>query len=83
MRNHGGLGSKRVEVVTAPAQFLRVVRRHEGEVSEDVQIRLVSCGEGGRAGRSAGRAGALARAFFACFRRRAPSHAPNAYLWNK
>lgn len=35
-------GSERVQVVTAPAQLLWVVRRHEGEVAEDVQIRLVS-----------------------------------------
>lgn len=36
------LESKRMEVVTATAQFLRVVRCHEGEVSEYVEIRLVS-----------------------------------------
>lgn len=42
-RAHEGLGSKSVEVVATPAQLLRVVRRHEGEVAEDVQIRLVSC----------------------------------------
>lgn len=37
-----GPGSKRMEVVTSTAQFLWVVRRHEGEVSEYVEIRLVS-----------------------------------------
>lgn len=36
------LESKRVEVMTTPAQLLRVIRRHEGEVTEDVEIRLVS-----------------------------------------
>lgn len=41
-RAREGRGSKRVEVVTAAAQLLRVVRGHEGEVAEDVQIRLVS-----------------------------------------
>lgn len=42
-RARGGPGSQRVEVVSAPAQLLRVVRRHEREVAEDVQIRLVPC----------------------------------------
>lgn len=46
-----GLGSKRVEVMTTPAQLLRVVGCHEGEITEDVKICLVSCGEGERAER--------------------------------
>lgn len=33
-----------MEVVTATTQFLWVVRRHEGEVPEYVEIRLVSYG---------------------------------------
>lgn len=37
-----GLGSKRVEVMTTPAQLLRVVGCHEGEITEDVKICLVS-----------------------------------------
>lgn len=34
--------SKSMEVVTATAEFLGVVGRHEREVSEYVEIRLVS-----------------------------------------
>lgn len=37
-----GPESKCVEVMTTPAQLLWVVRRHEGEVTEYVEIRLVS-----------------------------------------
>lgn len=41
-RDREGMGSECVEVMTTPFQFFRVVRCHEGEVSEDVKIRLVS-----------------------------------------
>lgn len=36
--------SKSMEVVTATAQFLWVVRRHKGEVPKYVEIRLISYG---------------------------------------
>lgn len=37
-----GLGSKRMEVMTTPAQLLRVVGCHEREITEDVKICLIS-----------------------------------------